>query len=183
MSIRRKGPIGPRIVAAAAIAAGVAGGILLPAPAAPAVTLVESRDALVPPPADSMRDAKSSAPYQLKEPSWLPEGVSLQHVQTSEEGAFSAGIWYQNKSGERVLHIWQTNLTPAELSDKDPAASGQGQPQSVDGKVWQAAAAPRGNYALSVLSRRFDDGITVSVDAVDGKVSFDDLRHIVQSIR
>lgn len=163
-----------------AIIIGIVAASALPAGSSPATTV--SRDALVPPPAESMAEAKAKAPYKIKEPSWLPEGVVMEHAQYSEEGAFSVGMWYRDAAGNRVLHIWQTNMSPEALSAKDPADPRRGVPESVGGKTWRREAAPRHGYSLDILSRRFEDGTTVTVDASDAAINYGQLKKIAESV-
>jgi len=125
---------------------------------------------LPPPLGPTLAETRDKAPFDLWEPTWLPAGYSLLHVNYIEPGfdpgqdAFSADIWYVDPMGNR-LHIWQTNNQ--DLRHKDPAAPGRDDVLLIEGKSWNwvedhpgAAEAP-----ISILSARLSDTVTVSVDA------------------
>jgi hypothetical protein len=168
--------------AAGSVILGVTLGAAVPASGDPVTVL--SRDALVPPPAESMAEANAAAPFDVKEPSWLPKGVEIEHAMSSgDSSAFSVGIWYKNAAGDRILHIWQTNIRPEVMAEKDPTAQNRGSiDPSVDGKGWRHENVPRHGHSLNVLSRQFEDGVIVSVDAVDRSINYGDLKRIARSL-
>jgi hypothetical protein len=123
------------------------------------------------PPADtSFQQAQAAAPFQIKTPTQLPSGVSLFHVMwigpTDEQGVqvFSVDLWYTTREGDRI-HVWETNNPFLTQSGKDPTQVGD--QLSINGRVWRQANALAGSR--SALSRRFADGITVSMDRVAGR--------------
>jgi hypothetical protein len=120
--------------------------------------------------AAELQTAQERAPYQIRQPSWLPTGYELRRVSfDSDPGAtgghaFSVDLKYVSSQDE-VIHLWQTNLTPQQMGPTDPLALAGSTPLSVGGTTWVVAELPvLDGIGRTQLAYRDGDGITITVD-------------------
>lgn len=90
-------------------------------------------------------------------------------------------MWWETSDGAR-LHLWQTNSPTIDASGKDPAAPTLGSAVSIGDAVWRLVEFHSGPEPWMQLGRRFEDGITVSIDA-PASFGLAWLRQVVASIR
>lgn len=129
---------------------------------------VVGEDVNLPNPSVELAEAQAAAPYRIREPAFLPADTKLVLVTwvppalDEGESAFSVDLWYGLPDGTR-LHLWQTDAKYLAEAGKDPAAPTEGEPVNINGDNWRLVRleAERG----TALSRRFADGITLSLDA------------------
>lgn len=167
---------GTRLYAVLVVGMGIIGGSLVPL--APGVA--GGRDAHLPPPGPSLNTARQEAGFELREPSYVPEGMYLFLVNwsTPEEGetASSVGLYYRADDG-RSFHIWQTNNSELVGSTKDVMAVGSD--VQVEGRPWKTIwLADQGLHVLNHYYER--DGVTLSMD---GNIDPGELHRVAASIR
>ncbi len=165
----------PLFAALGLVAVGAAAGVLLlgsPRPTAQSESAPErgSTPAVAGDAAAELQRAQERAPYQIRQPSWLPTGYELRRVSfDSDPGAagghaFSVDLKYVS-SQDQVIHLWQTNLTPQQMGPTDPLALAGSTPLSVGGTTWVAAELPvLDGIDHTQLAYRDGDGITMTVD-------------------
>jgi len=165
----------PLLAALGLVAVGAAAGVLLlasPRPMAQSGSAAESgpTPAVAGGAAAELQGAQDRAPYQIRQPSWLPTGYELRRVGfDSNPGAagghaFSVDLKYVN-SQDQVIHVWQTNLTLEQMGPTDPLALAGSTPLSVGGTTWAAAELPViVGIGRTQLAYRDGDGITITVD-------------------
>jgi hypothetical protein len=155
------------------IVAGIASATLL------AVVIATTRgghpQGLIVDTAKLLAQARTESPFELKYPGTVPTGLSLNNVMWSgadpveHPGStdFSVDYWFVDADGAR-LHVWQTNLK--DLGDWDPTQALGGSPEIIAGDTWIYERLSVGkDYTSFQLSRRFPDGVTVTIDyPVDG---------------
>jgi hypothetical protein len=115
-----------------------------------------------------LAQARAAAPYELKFPETVPAGLTLHNViwggadpeDDPGSSAFYADIWFLDEDGSR-LHVWQTNMPDI---TNDPTTRPDARPESIDGRVWMFERLELGDSSTLQLSRRFADGILVTVD-------------------
>lgn len=123
-----------------------------------------------------LAQAREAAPFDLKFPTSTPASLTLNNVIWSGADPdefpgsddFTTDIWFIDSSGERP-HIWQTNST--NLSGADPTLRSAAVSELLGGVPWMVETIDFGTYSVVQVSRRFPDGVLVSVDAVDGAVA------------
>jgi hypothetical protein len=113
-----------------------------------------------------LASAESDAPYEIVQPTWLPDGIALDAVMPTDASEatpdiYSLDLFYRDASGNAV-HVWETNISDLAALGKDPVAAGL--PVVLEGQTWSATTRSLGQ-TVSILSRRFAGGITVSVDS------------------
>lgn len=160
------------------LVAGTALGILLLF-ALPVVsgTFGSSRsDAVLPDPNVRLAEAKAAAPYGVKLPGSPPPGVALEHVEwdTDIEGVVVVDVWFSLPSGGR-LHIWQSNTT-SPIESIPP-----GETVAIDGRSWSQVSVDWTDPVLQ-LSTRFEEGVTVTVDAPESALDAEGLAKVAASI-
>lgn len=122
-----------------------------------------------------LAQARSESPFELKYPGTVPAGLTLHNVmwggadQLEYPGStdFSVDYWFLDADGAR-LHVWQTNIK--DLGIWDPTQSTDGMPETIGGDTWVNQRLTLGEgYTSFQLSRRFPDGVLVTIDYyVDG---------------
>ncbi|MGI8871955.1 MAG: DUF4245 family protein [Candidatus Limnocylindria bacterium] len=158
---------GTRVVAAlcAAVLVGVTGAQLVAAtPHARQVDRV-SGDALLP-------AALAVAPFHVRQPTWLPAGMQL-HAVNYNPPATDAGVetfavdFHYVDDASRTLHVWQTNIPNLAEMGKDPTAQGSALP--VGDLTWHRVFIDDARGPTLVLSARYPDGVTISLDTTLGE--------------
>jgi hypothetical protein len=114
----------------------------------------------LPDPSKTLAEAEVAAPYGVKLPASLPPGAVLQLVvwDTDVGNVVVIDVWYSLPAGGR-LHVWQTNTTSAIESIPD------GEALAIGERTWSQVPVDWGTEKLLQLSTRFEDGVTVTVDA------------------
>lgn len=159
-----------RSALAVCVGAGL-GLIMLGNFSAGAAPILVGKDAHLPAPTVALDGARNAAPYAVREPGWLPEGMELflvNHVAPSapEEVAHSVDMWFKDGNGGGV-HVWQTDHRELAAAGKDPSAATAGTATMIRGRVWQFVEVP--DFHAASLSVRFEDGVTVSIDSNLGR--------------
>jgi hypothetical protein len=133
--------------------------------------------AVLPDPIEELAKAQAAAPYDVKVPASLPSGTALEHVVWDSDigGVVVVDIWFSLPAGER-LHIWQTNTTSSIESIPE------GTPTAIGGKTWSQVTVDWGGKTLIQLSTRFEDGVTVTIDAPLDALDGVGLAQVAQSI-
>lgn len=134
--------------------------------------------------ASLLAQARAEAPFQLRYPATIPPGFTPNNViwggadpiEYPGSTDFFVDFWLVDAKGMR-LHVWQTNLE--DLGAEDPIRSPDGISETIAGAEWIYQRISLGGYPLFQLSRRFPDGILVTIDyPVDGPV----LRDIARAL-
>lgn len=173
---------------AAALIGGVALGFALPTVAGGEATpQILTENAHLPDPALSMQYAEETTRYDVKTPRDIPPGAEIRLVETLQDPDnryVNVDIWWETEDGRR-FHLWQTDASPDMFarSGMDPAASTEGEPAVIQGRTWRMVRFSWGEDAGVSLNYRFDDGITVSLDALLADFTLDELTTIAGSIR
>lgn len=159
----------------------IGAGIGLLVPAAPAIAVVGDR-VNVPPPRLEFEYATEHAPYEVKKPRYLPEGMYLLAVLNSPESpeAYSVDLNYISDDG-RELHVWMSNNSELSAYGKDPSIDPEGEPVLIRDEPWNARhLTDRGWYSLS---RKFTlpEGQVLTLSAA-GNLDEDVMRQIAASI-
>ncbi len=77
-----------------------------------------------------------------------------------------------SSGGGQTIKVWQTNDTFIGREVRDDPTRFGGVVEVIDGAEWVRAIENRVNFGrLEVFSRRFDDGITMSIDATDPELA------------
>ena len=117
-----------------------------------------------------------STPFTVRLPKVLPDDAKLIRVFLDKPDvnkgfqAYALNTWYSAtdpKGPGRVIHVWQTNDNFLARSLQDPTQR-KGAEETVAGATWNRVIDRRvRGHAVTVFSRRFDDGVTMTVDAQD----------------
>lgn len=128
---------------------------------------------------DSLAEARHRAPYELRLPSELPDGYVLHHVgwldhadlelsdhQASDRTIVAVDVWYQADNGSRI-HVWQTNDPSVGSGEKDPVTHPRAEDHLIGSERWSRMYVPINVESPDrvELSRRYPDGVTLSIDA------------------
>lgn len=130
-----------------------------------------------------LAQARGAVTFDIAEPKFIPDGFRLINVIWSEPSVTtgathsSVDLWYQDDIGQ-VVHLWQTDIPPAELGTKDPTLKGS--TTAIDQRDWTTLEQV-GFFAarLTVLSSRMPDGTTVSLD---GPAALSELAQVAASL-
>lgn len=131
-----------------------------------------------------LEQARAAITFELQQPTWLPDDYQLARViWIAPDPALgttrsSVDTWFYDGSGNMV-HVWQSDIDPAELGDKDPVAVGR--PTTIDNQVWSRLDGHLefDGKSLTVLSARLSDGTIMSIDTPGG---FDVLARVAGSM-
>lgn len=134
--------------------------------------------------------AIAKVPFSVRLPDALPASARMVRVvldePDSDQGfqAYQLNIWYRTpglaaKGGGRTIHVWQTNDKFLARRLRDPLQV-VGKPVMIDTAEWHQVIDDRVvGHVVTTLSRRFDDGITMTVDAADPKLAVQTVEHLV----
>ena len=126
----------------------------------------------------AQRDLKAAfadIPFKVRLPTALPENAPIVRVvfdkPDSKQGfqAYQLNVWYTVRgsavdSGESI-HVWQTNDKFLARRLRDPLQL-VGQPETIGGSSWRRVVDDRvPGRTVTTFSRRFEDGITMTVDS------------------
>ncbi len=167
-------------ILACALVAGIGVGLLLlfalPVLGGSRFNLSQSRVQL-PDPNEELAAAEAAAPYVVKLPTSLPTGAGLEHVIWDKDvgGVVVIDVWFSLADGGR-LHIWETNT--ASPIESIP----EGEAIAINERTWSQAPVDWGSEKLLQLSTRFEDGVTVTVDAPLSSLDSQELVEVAGSI-
>jgi hypothetical protein len=122
--------------------------------------------------AEWLPQAKAELTFDMWLPEWLPEGYELQYIawflpeEDVDITASTVDVWFA-APGLPFIHIWQTDMPPAEFAAKDPVARG-GLPVAVEGEhefLAEEGLAGFDSRSVVQLSARLPNGITLSIDS------------------
>lgn len=117
-------------------------------------------------------------PFPARLPDNLPDGARMVRVfldePDSKQGfqAYQLNVWYRTEGdadhgGGRTVHVWQSNDKFLARKLQDPTAL-TGVPETINGETWHRVTDARvTEHIVSTYSRRYDDGITMTVDSKD----------------
>lgn len=146
---------------------------------------VVGHNAHLPAPEAILKMAQDGLPYRPNIPTGIPAGLALDLVDYGRpedpDGVPSMDLWYKDANGRTDLHIWQTSL-PAETLGPNDDPTLKGTPKIIGGKTWMLLRMERQNWVDIVLSRRLDNGVLVSLDAVEGTPAAGALRAMAASL-
>jgi hypothetical protein len=122
--------------------------------------------------------AFDKVPFKIRLPKPIPESAKMVRVYLDEPDsdrgfqAFQLNVWYttpglKTEGGGQTIHIWQSNDKFLSRRLRDPLQM-VGKPESIEGETWHRVLDDRvATQIVTTYSKRFDDGITMTVDAKD----------------
>jgi hypothetical protein len=122
--------------------------------------------------------AIKKVPFEVRLPKTLPGNAVLVRVfldePDSDQGfqAYQLNVWYRTldatvEGGGEAIHLWQTNDKFLARRLRDPV-QWKGEPTTIGGEPWRKVTDNRVELqVVRTFSRRFDDGITMTVDSKD----------------
>ena len=121
---------------------------------------------------DELREALPKVPYTVRLPTTLANGPLVRTFldePDSDQGfqVYTLNTWYQAPSGAQgqAVHLWQSNDNFLARELRDPTR-GPGVVENIAGLEWNRVIDDRVRYhSVTTFSRRFDDGVTMTVDA------------------
>ena len=127
---------------------------------------------------DALAEAYVKAPFTIRLPTTAPQNAQITRVfldePDSRQGfqAYQLNVWYRTPGqtaagGGRAVHIWQSNdkFLARRLADPLQAV---GVKETIGGAAWHRVIDDRvAKQIVTTFSRRYDDGITVTVDSKD----------------
>ena len=134
--------------------------------------------------------AIAKLPFSVRLPEALPAGARMVRVvldePDSDQGfqAYQLNIWYRTpgeaaRGGGRTIHVWQSNDKFLARRLRDPLQV-VGKPVIIDTAQWHQVIDDRvAQHVVTTLSRRFDDGITMTVDAADPALAIKTVERLV----
>jgi hypothetical protein len=154
-------------------------GLMLPVAGSPRFQVVDTNVHL-PDPTESLREAVAAAPYRVRFPSPSPDGAKLEHVSWSvEQGdVVPVNVWFVLPEGGK-LHIWQTNTSD---SVEDIEGLSGGERVTIAGSAWTLISFTWGDEQMLQLSTRFEDGVTLSIDAPSSRLDAQSLSEVAASL-
>ncbi len=130
----------------------------------------------------ALSKAFDKVPFKVRLPQPVPEGARMVRVYLDEPDsdrgfqAFQLNVWYttpglKDEGGGQTIHVWQSNDKFLNRRLRDPLQL-VGTPVVIKGETWHQVVDDRvPNQVVSTLSKRFDDGITMTVDAKDAALA------------
>lgn len=122
-----------------------------------------------------LQAAFADIPFKIRLPTVLPESAPIVRVvfdkPDSKQGfqAYQLNVWYTVRgsapdSGQSI-HVWQTNDKFLARRLRDPLQL-VGPEETINGGVWHRVVDDRvPGRVVTTFSKRFDDGITMTVDS------------------
>ena len=122
--------------------------------------------------------AVAKVPFTVRLPGTVPGDARMVRVildaPDSDQGfqAYQLNVWYRtpgvaSKGGGNVVHVWQSNDKFLARRLRDPLQA-VGTPVTIGDATWHRVVDDRvPQHVVTTFSKRFDDGITMTVDAVD----------------
>ena len=124
----------------------------------------------------ALRLATAKVPFQIRLPKTLPDDARMVRVvldePDSDQGfqAYQLNVWYRTpgttaEGGGRTVHVWQSNDKFLARRLQDPLQM-VGTPVSIANQTWhQVTDARVKQHIVTTFSKRYDDGITMTVDS------------------
>jgi hypothetical protein len=126
----------------------------------------------------ALKAAFEKVPFKVRLPKPIPENAKMVRVfldePDSDRGfqAFQLNVWYttpglKSEGGGQTIHIWQSNDKFLSRRLRDPLQM-VGEPETLKGETWHRVLDDRvETQIVTTFSKRYDDGITMTVDAKD----------------
>jgi hypothetical protein len=126
----------------------------------------------------ALSKAFEKVPFKVRLPKPIPANAKMVRVfldePDSDRGfqAFQLNVWYttpglKSEGGGQTIHLWQSNDKFLSRRLRDPLQM-VGKPETLKGETWHRVLDDRvETQIVTTFSRRFDDGITMTVDAKD----------------
>ena len=122
-----------------------------------------------------LKAAFADIPFKIRLPTVLPENAPIVRVvfdkPDSKQGfqAYQLNVWYTVRGSSpdsgQSIHVWQTNDKFLARRLRDPLQL-VGPQESINGDAWHRVVDNRvPGRMVTTFSRRFDDGITMTVDS------------------
>ena len=130
----------------------------------------------------ALSKAFDKVPFKVRLPQPVPDDARMVRVYLDEPDsdrgfqAFQLNVWYttpglKDEGGGQTIHVWQSNDKFLNRRLRDPLQL-VGTPVVIKGETWHQVVDDRvPNQVVSTLSKRFDDGITMTVDAKDAALA------------
>lgn len=127
---------------------------------------------------EALVEAFGKVPFKVRLPATVPEAAEMVRVYLdepdSEQGfqAYQLNVWYRTpgpieSGGGRSFHLWQSNdkFLARRLADQSAPV---GTAETIAGQEWRRVIDDRvRGRVVTTFSRRFSDGITMTVDSSD----------------
>jgi hypothetical protein len=126
----------------------------------------------------ALASAFDKVPFKVRLPKPIPANAKMVRVYLDEPDsdrgfqAYQLNVWYtttglKTEGGGQTIHIWQSNDKFLSRRLRDPLQM-VGKPETVKGETWHRVIDDRvATQIVTTYSKRFDDGITMTVDAKD----------------
>jgi hypothetical protein len=126
----------------------------------------------------ALAKAFDKVPFKVRLPKPVPANAKIVRVfldePDSDRGfqAFQLNAWYTTgglkaEGGGQTIHVWQSNDKFLSRRLRDPLQM-VGEPVTIKGETWHKVVDDRvKTQIVTTFSKRFDDGITMTVDAKD----------------
>lgn len=124
----------------------------------------------------ALRQAFEKVPFKVRLPKPVPDNARMVRVfldePDSDRGfqAYQLNVWYttpglKDDGGGQTIHVWQSNDKFLSRRLRDPLQM-VGTPVAINGETWHRVVDDRvAAQVVTTFSKRFDDGITMTVDA------------------
>ena len=125
--------------------------------------------------ARDLKSAFADIPFKVRLPATLPENAPMVRVvfdkPDSKQGfqAYQLNVWYTVRGSAvdagQSIHVWQTNDKFLARRLRDPLQL-VGKEETIGGSAWRRVVDDRvPGRVVTTFSKRFDDGITMTVDS------------------
>lgn len=122
-----------------------------------------------------LREAFADIPFKIRLPATLPENAPMVRAvldkPDSKQGfqAYQLNVWYTVRGSSpdagKSVHVWQTNDKFLARRLRDPLQL-VGVEETIGGQTWRRVVDDRvPGRTVTTFSKRFDDGITMTVDS------------------
>ena len=124
----------------------------------------------------ALKLASAKVPFHIRLPNTLPDNAKMVRVVLDEPDsnqgfqAYQLNVWYRTpgttaEGGGRTVHVWQSNDKFLARRLQDPLQM-VGTPISIANQTWHQVTDDRvAQHIVTTYSKRFDDGITMTVDS------------------
>ncbi len=126
----------------------------------------------------ALAKAIKKVPFEVRLPARLPKNAPIVrtylNAPDSDQGfqAYQLNTWYRtpgtaDTGGGKTIHVWQSNDKFLARRLQDPTAL-KGERIMINGEAWNRVIDDRvQSQIVTTYSRKFDDGITMTVDSPD----------------
>jgi hypothetical protein len=124
----------------------------------------------------ALKIASRKVPFAIRLPETLPDNARMVRVvldePDSDQGfqAYQLNVWYRTpgtaaEGGGRSVHVWQSNDKFLARRLQDPLQM-VGKPVTIANQTWHQVTDDRvTQHVVTTFSKRYDDGITMTVDS------------------